>query len=61
MEDEHITLGRACELLGWSPRRLNKAIVAHQVELYGDLKDGRATLIATADLDRLKLPAVRPA
>ena len=61
MEDEHITLGRACELLGWSPKRLNKAIEAHGIKTYGDLKDARATLIATADLAQLKLPAVRQA
>ena len=59
MDDEHITLGRACELLGWSPKRLNKAIEAHNVEVYGDLKDGRFKLIALADLELLKSPAVR--
>ena len=60
MEDEYITLTKACALLEWDLRRLKKAIAAHKVKTHGDAMDGRKRLIATEDLDRLKGPAVRP-
>ena len=61
MEEEYITLVRAAELLGWSTRRVGKRVKAHKIKTRDDEADGRTKLIATADLERLRGPAVRPA
>ena len=61
MDQEHISFGEARIRLGWSSRKLVRAVAAHGIKTYIDGTDGRKRLIAAADLERLKGPAVRPA